>query len=55
MIDNPLTEVDEAHSFEPHYELHFWLYRENPHGMFSPFNPRATCEHSRTHADHASK
>lgn len=45
MQDNPLTEADEAHGFEPHYELHFWLYRDNPSGMFSPFNPTVTCDH----------
>lgn len=46
MIDNPLTEVDEAHGFEPHYELHVWLYRENPLGVFMPFNPAAGCTHA---------
>jgi hypothetical protein len=45
MVDNPLTDVDEAHGFEPHYELHAWLYRENPNGTFAQFNPRATCRH----------
>lgn len=45
MINNPLTQADEAHMFEPHYDLHMWLYRENPHGLFSPFNPAVTCEH----------
>lgn len=45
LVNNPATEVDEAHGFEPHYELHMWLYRENPTGLFSPFNPRVTCEH----------
>ena len=44
MHDNPETEVDEAHGFEPHYELHFWLYEENPSGMFMPFNPRVSCD-----------
>lgn len=43
MIDNPLTPVDEAHGFEPHYELHFWLYRFNPAGPFMPFNTRVKC------------
>ena len=43
MIDNPLTPLDEAHGFEPHYELHMWLYRENPAGMFMPFNTRVSC------------
>ena len=46
MIDNPLTEdIDEAHGFEPHYELHMWLFRENPNGLFAQFNPSVTCEH----------
>lgn len=45
MVDNPRTEVDEAHLFEPHLELHMWLYRNNPNGMFAPFNPNVTCEH----------
>ena len=45
MIDNPATpNVDEAHGFEPHYELHWWMYRENPNGQFAPFNPAVTCE-----------
>ncbi len=53
LVDNPETPVDEAHGFEPHYELHLWLYRENPSGPFSPFNPRATCDHhAGEHAGH---
>lgn len=43
IIDNPLTPNDEAHAFEPHYELHIWLYRENPAGTFMPFNARVKC------------
>ncbi len=43
MEDNPGTAVDEAHGFMPHYELHFWLYRENPAGMFMPWNTAVTC------------
>jgi quercetin dioxygenase-like cupin family protein len=49
MIDNPLTEADEAHGFEPHYELHLWLYRSNPNGMFTQFNPTVTCGHHHGH------
>ncbi len=45
MVDDPATELDEAHMFEPHYDLHVWLYRDNPRGMFAQFNPNATCEH----------
>ena len=47
MIDDPNTEVDEAHGFEPHYELHMWVHRDNPNGVFTPFNPAVTCEHHR--------
>lgn len=55
MVDNPVTEVDEAHGFEPHYELHFWLYRENPAGPFMPFNTRATCVNHRETVGHGSQ
>ena len=44
MEDDPATELDEAHGFEPHYDLHVWLYRENPTGMFAQFNPKVKCE-----------
>jgi hypothetical protein len=43
MTDNPLTAADEAHGFEPHYELHIWLYRHNPAGMFMQFNTASKC------------
>jgi hypothetical protein len=43
MQDDPATELDEAHGFEPHYDLHVWLYRENPKGMFAQFNPKVKC------------
>jgi hypothetical protein len=39
------TDIDEAHGFEPHYELHAWVFRENPNGPFEQFNPAVTCEH----------
>jgi hypothetical protein len=45
MQDDPATPLDEAHMFEPHYDLHVWLYRENPRGVFAQFNPNATCRH----------
>ena len=56
MVDDPATPEDEAHSFEPHYDLHVWLYRPNPAGMFKPFNPNVTCQYAKpaqmAHADH---
>jgi hypothetical protein len=27
----------------PFYTLHVWIWKENPDGMFAPFNPRVTC------------
>ena len=45
MWDDPATEIDEAHMFEPHYELHVWLYEPNPAGIFSPYNPRVGCDY----------
>jgi hypothetical protein len=50
MVDDPATPIDEAHNFEPHYDRHVWLYRENPNGVFAQFNPRVTCEHHRVSA-----
>jgi hypothetical protein len=45
MADDPATEADEAHAFEPHYDQHVWAFRENPNGALTPFNPNVTCEH----------
>lgn len=45
MVDDPATEIDEAHMFEPHYDRHVWIYRENPNGVFAQFNPNVTCEY----------
>jgi hypothetical protein len=45
MQDDPATSLDEAHNFEPHYDRHVWVYRENPAGVFQPFNPAVGCAH----------
>ena len=45
MADDPNTVADEAHMFEPHFDKHVWLWRDNPKGVFTPFNPNVTCEH----------
>jgi hypothetical protein len=26
-----------------HYDLHLWIWRPNPEGMFTPFNPLVSC------------
>lgn len=53
MVDDPATEVDEAHMFEPHYDRHIWIYRSNPNGVFAQFNPAVTCTHHRGPRAHA--
>jgi hypothetical protein len=54
MADDPATQIDEAHGFEPHYDQHIWLYRDNPRGTYEPFNPNVTCRHHRGgHGGHA--
>jgi hypothetical protein len=45
MVDDPVTAIDEAHNFEPHYDRHVWIYRDNPNGVFAQFNPNATCKY----------
>ena len=51
MFDDAATpDVDEAHNFEPHFDRHVWIYRDNPNGVFAQFNPNVTCEHARTNA-----
>ncbi|HEY0148744.1 MAG TPA: hypothetical protein VGB70_07040 [Allosphingosinicella sp.] len=47
MADDPATAMDEAHMFEPHFDKHVWLWRNNPSGVFAPFNPTVTCEHTK--------
>lgn len=41
--DDSSTKVDESHGWEPHYEQHLWVFRDNPNGAYSPFNPKVTC------------
>src|SRR5688500_4429849 len=47
MADDSATPADDAHMFEPHYDRHVWIYRDNPNGVFAPFNPAVTCAHHR--------
>lgn len=43
MADDPNTPLDEAHMFESHFDRHVWIYRDNPNGVFTPFNPAVSC------------
>jgi len=53
MFDDPATSIDEAHMFEPHYDRHVWLYRDNPNGMFAQFNPKVSCKYHTGGTQHA--
>jgi hypothetical protein len=52
MADDPNTSIDEAHMFAPHYDRHVWIYRENPNGVFAPFNPKVSCANHRGAQEH---
>jgi hypothetical protein len=54
MADDPSTAIDEAHMFEPHFDRHVWIYRENPNGVFAPLNPAVSCAHHRETTTHHS-
>jgi hypothetical protein len=47
LADKPETKVDEAHGWEPHYELHAWVFRHNPKGMYAEFSPLVTCRYNK--------
>lgn len=39
-----------------HYDLHAWLFKDNPLGMFAPTNPTVTCEgYDHALLEHATK
>jgi hypothetical protein len=44
MADNPATPQDEAHGFMPHYDLHIWLFENNPSGLYAQWNPALSCD-----------
>lgn len=43
--DKPETKLDEAHGWEPHYELHAWVFRDNPIGVHAQVNPTVSCRY----------
>jgi hypothetical protein len=38
-----------------HYDLHVWLYRHNPAGLFAAWNPRVHCPDTASHARHTNR
>jgi hypothetical protein len=46
ILGRPLDGPMEAHEpgQPPHYDLHAWVWKANPSGIFAPFNPNVSCE-----------
>jgi hypothetical protein len=40
---DPPTDRSAAAPPGPFYTLHVWIWKDNPSGMFAPFNPRVSC------------
>ncbi len=55
MQDDPATAIDEAHMFEPHFDRHVWIYRDNPNGMFAQYNPKVSCKFHPGAPDHGAQ
>lgn len=36
----------------PHYSLHAWIFKKNPKGVFTPYNPKVTCDCAPTSTPH---
>src|SRR5919109_2148937 len=45
IFDRPLDGPMDAHEpgQPPHYDLHAWIWKANPAGIFAPFNPNVSC------------
>jgi hypothetical protein len=41
-----LVGADNRYGIPAFYELHAWLWKLNPRGLFDDWNPRVTCEHA---------
>ena len=38
-----LVEAGNRYGLDPFYELHAWVWKKNPRGMFDDWNPRVSC------------
>lgn len=45
MADDPTTEADEAHGFEPHYDQHVYFRGDDIEAAVQPFHPMVGCDH----------
>ena len=41
-LDGPMEQHEPGQP--PHYDLHAWVWKANPSGIFAPFNPNVSCE-----------
>jgi hypothetical protein len=41
-FDGPMEQHEPGQP--PHYDLHAWIWKANPSGIFAPFNPNVSCE-----------
>jgi hypothetical protein len=41
-FDGPMEQHEPGQP--PHYDLHVWVWKANPSGIFSPFNPNVKCK-----------
>lgn len=45
MADDPATDIDEAHGFEPHYDQHVYFRGDDIEAAVRPFHPTVNCDH----------
>ena len=41
-LDGPMEQHEPGQP--PHYDLHVWVWKANPAGIFAPFNPNVNCQ-----------
>lgn len=48
LFGRPLTLVEAPNRYElpAFYEIHAWIWKDNPHGRFADHNPRVSCDHA---------
>src|SRR5881392_4208458 len=53
LFDQPLKLIPMGNRYglPPFYELHAWVWQNNPSGMFKDWNPSGSCGSTRTNAD----
>jgi hypothetical protein len=44
MFGSQPLDINGVPGLPAHWSLHVWLYKDNPAGMFFPFNPNVSCQ-----------